>query len=130
MPRIDESLSKLCDTKFFTTLVLGSAFWQFHLRKRIEREKTGFACELGLYQCKRMPFGLCKAMATFQKLMAQGSTSITKNDKNLVMCYMDDIMIATPTLADHMDKLDEIFDCIKRAGLKSKPSKCEILRTQ
>ena len=64
-PRIDESLSKLGDAKFFTTLDLGSAFWQVPLRKK-DREKTRFACELGLYQWKRMPFGLCKATATFQ----------------------------------------------------------------
>ena len=49
IPRIDESLSKLGDAKFFTTLDLGSAFWQVPLRKKV-REKTGFACKLGLYQ--------------------------------------------------------------------------------
>ena len=42
IPRIDESLSKLGDAKFFTTLDLGSAFWQVPLRKK-DREKTGFA---------------------------------------------------------------------------------------
>ena len=45
IPRIDESLSKLGDAKFFTTLDLGSAFWQVPLRKQ-DRDKTGFACEL------------------------------------------------------------------------------------
>ena len=40
IPRIDESLSKLGDAKFFTTLDLGSAFWQVPLRKQ-DREKTG-----------------------------------------------------------------------------------------
>ena len=64
IPRIDESLSKLGDAKFFTTLDLGSAFWQVPLRKQ-DRDKTGFACELGLFQWKRMPFGLCNATATF-----------------------------------------------------------------
>ena len=49
IPRIDESLSKLGDAKFFTTLDLGSAFWQVPLRKQ-DRDKTGFACELGLFQ--------------------------------------------------------------------------------
>ena len=58
IPRIDESLSKLGDAKFFTTLDLGSAFWQVPLRKQ-DREETGFACELGLFQWKMMPFGLC-----------------------------------------------------------------------
>ena len=48
LPRIDESLAKLGDAKFFTTLDLGSAFWQVPLRKK-DREKTGFACEMGFY---------------------------------------------------------------------------------
>ena len=127
IPRIDESLSKLGDAKFFTTLDLGSAFWQVPLRKK-DREKTGFACELGLYQWKRMPFGLCNATATFQRLMAQALTGVTKKYGNLVMCYVDDVVIAAPTLEDHIDRLDEVFGCMKRAGLKCKPSKCEILR--
>ena len=127
IPRIDESLSKLGDAKFFTTLDLGSAFWQVPLRKK-DREKTGFACELGLYQWKRMPFGLCNATATFQRLVAQALTRVTKKYGNLVMCYVDDVVIATPTLEDHIDRLDEVFGCMKRAGLKCKPSKCEILR--
>ena len=55
-------------------------------------------------------------------------TSVTKKYGNLVMCYVDDVVIATPTLEDHIERLDEVFACIKRAGLKSKPSKCEILK--
>ena len=127
IPRIDESLSKLGDAKFFTTLDLGSAFWQVPLRKQ-DREKTGFACELGLFQWKRMPFGLCNATATFQRLMAQALTSVTKKYGNLIMCYADDVGIATPTLEDHIERLEEVLSCMKQAGLKCKPSKCEILR--
>ena len=127
IPRIDESLSKLGDAKFFTTLDLGSAFWQGPLRKQ-DREKTGFACELGLFQWKRMPFGLCNATAIFQRLMAQALTSVTKKYGNLIMCHVDDVVIATPTLEDHIERLEEVFSCMKQAGLKCKPSKCEILR--
>ena len=47
---------------------------------------------------------------------------------NLVMCYVDDVVIATPTLEDHIERLDEVFACMKRSGLKCKPSKCEILK--
>ena len=117
IPRIDESLSKLGDAKFFTMLDLGSAFWQVPLRKQ-DCEKTGFACELGL----------CNATATFQRLMAQVLTNVKKKYGNLIMCYVDDVVIATPTLKDHIERLDEVFTCMKQAGLKCKPSKCEFLR--
>ena len=82
IPRI-ESLSKLGDAKFYTTLDLGSAFRQVPLRKQ-DRNKAGFACHLGLFQWKRVPFGLCKATATFQRLMAHALTSVTKKYGNLV----------------------------------------------
>ena len=47
---------------------------------------------------------------------------------NLIMCDFDDVVIATPTLEDHIARLDEVFTCLKQAGLKCKPSKSEILR--
>ena len=75
-----------------------------------------------------MPFGLSNGTATFQRLMAQDLTRVTITYGNRVMCYVDDVVIATPTLADHIDRLDEVFGCMKRAGLKCKPSKREILR--
>ena len=75
-----------------------------------------------------MPFGLCNATATFQQLMAHALIGVTKKYGNLVMCYVDDVVIATPTLEDHIERLDEVFACMKRSGLKCKPSKCEILK--
>ena len=128
IPSIDESLSKLGDAKIFTTLDLGSAFWQVPLRKP-KRNKTGFACELGLFQWKRMPFGLCNAPATFQRLTAHALIGATKKYGKLVMCYVDDVVIATPTLEDHIERLDEVFAYMKWSGLKCKPSsKSEILK--
>ena len=127
IPCIDESLSKLGDAKFFTTLDLDSAFWQVPLRKQ-DREKTGFACELELFWWKRMPCGLSNATATFQRLMAQALSSVTKRYGNLIMCYVDEVVIATTFLEDHIERLDEVFTCMKQAGLKCKPSMCEILR--
>ena len=75
-----------------------------------------------------MPIGLCNATASFQRLMAQPLTRVTKKYRNLVMCYVDDVVIATPTLEEHFDRLKEVFGCMKRAGFKCKPSNCEILR--
>ena len=74
IPRIDESLSKLR-----YALGLGSVFWQVPLRKR-GREKRGFSCELGLFQLKRKPFGLCNSTATFQRLMADALMVYVQRD--------------------------------------------------
>ena len=126
-PSSNERLTKLGDAKFFTTLDLCSAFLQVLLRKQ-DWEKKGFACELGLFQWKMMLFGLCKVTATFQRLMAQALTNVTNKFANLIMCYVDDRAIASSTLQDHIERLDEVFACMKQAGLKSKPSKCEFLR--
>ena len=59
--------------------------------------------------------------------MAQALTSITKKYGNLVMCCVDDVVTATPTFGDQIERLDEVFDCMKRAGLKRKPSRSETL---
>ena len=53
---------------------------------------------------------------------------VTKKYSNLVMCYVDDVVIATTSLEDHIERLDEVFACMKRSGRKCKPSKCEILK--
>ena len=60
--------------------------------------------------------------------MAQDLTFITKIYGKLVLCYVAHVLIATRTFRDHIDKLDEVFDCIKRTGWKCNSSKCEILR--
>ena len=62
------------------------------------------------------------------KTHGSGLTSIKKKYGILVMCFVNDVVIATPTLNDYIDKIDEISDSMKRADLKCKPSKCRILR--
>ena len=42
-----------------------------------------------------MQFGLCNAAATFQRLMAQTLRNETKKYGNLILCYVDDVVIAT-----------------------------------
>ena len=44
------------------------------------------------------------------------------------MCFVDDAAIWRPTSTDHIERLEEFFDCMKGAGLKCKPWKCEFLR--
>ncbi len=76
-----------------------------------------------------MPFGLSNATATFQQLMSKVLMDVAQSYGNLVMCYVDDVIIATSTIDQHIDRISEVLSCLRRAGLKCKPSKCEFLKT-
>ena len=82
---------------------------------------------LGFYECKRMPFRLTNAPVTFQRLM-----ETCLGDLNLHWCiiYLDDIVIFSKDLASHLERLEAVFWKLEEAGLKLKPSKCELFQRQ
>ena len=68
LPRVDDTLDTLVGFKFFTTLDLAIGYWQVEVAPE-DQPKTAFTTPEGLYHFKIMPFGLCNAAATFQRLM-------------------------------------------------------------
>jgi len=71
-----------------------------------------------------MPFGLCNAGATFQRLM-----DIVMSGLNYEICltYLDDVIIFGPTIKDQLQRLRIVLERLRQAGLKLKPSKCHLL---
>ena len=128
LPRIDESLSRLGKAKIYTSIDLAWTFLQIPLRKA-NRQKTAFACELGLFARRRMPFGMCNASATFQRAIARALQKIVNREGSTVMPYIDDIVIATETVEDHMVRLREVFECLREAGLKIRVAKCDFMKS-
>ena len=129
LPRIDDAITKLGSAKYFTTGDLGSAFWQVPLRKK-DQHLTGFAHPKGLYMWTRMPFGLCNATGTFQRLMSRIFGHLSEKYGNVVLCYVDDLMIATNTIEEHLVRLKEVFEAIRGSGLKLNPDKCSLFQRQ
>ena len=74
-----------------------------------------------------MPFGLCGAPATFQRLM-----NLILRKENWINCviYLDDILIFGKTIEEHNQRLEMVLSRIKQAGLKLAPTKCRFMQTE
>ena len=127
LPQIDKTLDSLQGSQWFSSLDLKSGYWQVEMDEE-SKPLTAFTVGLlGFYECKRMPFGLTNAPTTFQRLM-----ETCLGDLNLHWCiiYLDDIVIFSKDLASHLERLEAVFRKLEKAGLKLKPSKCELFQRQ
>ena len=126
LPRMDECIESLGGNKYFIALDLEAGYWQIAMDEA-DKEKTAFISSLGLFQFKVMSFGLCNAPATFQRLMDKMLDGL-KFKKCLV--YIDDIVIFGKTFKETLDNFQEVLTRIESYGLKLKPKKCKIFRTE
>lgn len=124
LPRIDLILEALAGSAWFATLDLQSGYWQVEMDEP-SREKTAFTCGGGLWEFNVMPFGLCNAPATFQRLMEEvlGGIPFTT-----CLVYLDDIIVHAATFEELTERLQVIFDRLREAGLKLSPTKCELFQ--
>ena len=126
LPRVDDTLDTLACCKWFTTLDLLSGYWQVEVDEK-DREKTAFITYEGLFEFNKMPFGLCNAPATFQRLMDLILAGLQWTN---CLVYLDDILIIGKTFTEHLKNLELVFNRLREAGLKLKPSKCAICQKQ
>ena len=72
-----------------------------------------------------MSFGLSNAPAVFQRLMEWVLAGLNpEQGPDFVKVYIDHVLVFSPTLTDHLHHLRQVFDRIREAGLKLKPTKC------
>ncbi|GBM51458.1 Retrovirus-related Pol polyprotein from transposon 297 [Araneus ventricosus] len=111
LPRIDDTLDALNGSQWFTTLDLKSGYWQVEIQPE-DKEKTAFTTGQGLWQFKVMPFGLCNAPATFERLMETVLRGLTSE---ACLVYLDDIIIVGRTFQEHLNNIPD--------GVKTDPEK-------
>ncbi|VEN42942.1 unnamed protein product [Callosobruchus maculatus] len=124
LPRIDDTLDTLAGSKVFFTLDLKSGYWQVEMDPR-DKEKTAFTVGSGLWQFTVMPFGLCNAPATFERLM---ETVLKGLSWETCLVYLDDIIVVEKSFDDHLKNLEQVFRRLRQSGLKLSPKKCHLFQ--
>ena len=124
LPRIEDNLDALKGACWFSTLDLASGYWQVQMEEE-SKERTAFCTKYGLYQFNVMPFGLCNAPGTFERLM---ETVLRGMQWERAVLYLDDIIIFSSSITEQMDRLAEVFERLKKANLTLKPSKCHFFQ--
>ena len=120
IPRIDDDLDAISGAKYFSTLDLRSGYHQVEIEKT-SRHYTAFVTSSGLYEFDVLPFGLCNAPSTFQKLMNHVLQGL---DGNICLIYLDDIIIFSSTFEQHLFRLRCVLDRLVAANLTLNPGKC------
>uniref|UniRef100_A0A0A9WGS4 RNA-directed DNA polymerase n=2 Tax=Lygus hesperus TaxID=30085 RepID=A0A0A9WGS4_LYGHE len=124
LPSIQAMLDTLSGASWFCTLDLKSGYWQVALKDE-DKEKTAFTLyQRGLWQFKVLPFGLCNAPATFQRLME----AVLPPD--LALVYLDDIIVLGPDFPSVLSKLEKVLQRLANAGLQVRPDKCSFFTRQ
>jgi len=127
LPRVDDLLDQLGESRYFSTLDLASGYWQIRVAPE-SQEKTAFVTPHGLFQFRVMPFGLTNAPAVFQRLMQRVLMGLNPLEgRQFVSVYIDDVLIFSETLTDHMEHLRLVIQRIEQVGLKLKPGKCRFV---
>ncbi len=105
LPRVDDILGRLSGARYFTSLDLQKGFWQLPVAAE-HQEKTAFVTPDGLYEFLCMPFGLCGAPPSFQRLMDRVLSGLKWSE---CLCYMDDVLVFGRDFEEHQSRLDKVL---------------------
>ena len=127
LPRIDETLDQLSNSKYFSTLDMASGYWQLNLSPQ-DRDKTSFAIPgVGTFRFRVMCFGLKNAPSSFSRLMEIVLRGL-QFDKCLV--YLDDIIVMGENFDSALENLKLVLLRFREANLKLKVSKCKLFQKE
>ena len=102
IPRVDTLIHSLKGAKYFASLDLFAGYHQVQVDEN-HQERTAFSAgPLGFYEYVKMPFGLCNAPSTFQRMMEKVLEGLTMQT---CAVYLDDVIVYAATK-------DELFDVV------------------
>ena len=127
LPCICETLESLTGAAHYLMFDMNSGFWQVPVDEESKQYMAFTLGSMDLYECESMPLGLCNAPPTFQRLMLN-----CLGELNLTYCliYLDDVIVFSQTQEEHLERMRVVFNRLCEHGLKLKPSKCDVFKTE
>ena len=126
LPKIDELLDRLHGARYFTKIDLASGYHQIRVRES-DIQKTAFVSRYGSFEYMVMPFGLCNAPATFQRVM---NTILREGSDKFVLVFLDDILIYSKTLEEHLEYIRAVLGRLREEKFFGRLHKCDFFRTE
>ena len=126
IPRTEDCLDAVAGSTIFSTMDITSAYHQIPVSEK-DIPKTAFVTKYGLFEYVTMPFGLCNATATFQRLMELALSGLQWTS---CLVYLDDVIVFSEDFPTHVERLAAVLAKIQLAGLKLKPSKCHFFKDE
>ena len=125
LPNQEDIFRQIGSAKYFTTMDLMSGFWQIAIKPE-HKHKTAFITTRGLYEFIVMPFGLCNAPSTFQRMMDK---IILPEYRSFIQTYIDDIILFSKSFDDHLQHMKTLHKLLRKNKLTVKLSKCHFSQT-
>ncbi|UYV74071.1 hypothetical protein LAZ67_11002031 [Cordylochernes scorpioides] len=120
LPDITDCLDRLAGMKYFSHTDFVSGYWQCPLDET-SKPITAFTTGNGLYEFQVLPFGLTGAPGHFERIM---DTLLAELKWSECMVYLDDVIVYGRDIREHNERLTNVLECFRGAGLSLKPSKC------
>jgi hypothetical protein len=125
LPRMDDLMDFLSGEKYFSKIDLKSDYHQIRMREGDEW-KIAFKTNEGLYEWIIIPFGLTNEPSTFMRLMNE---VLREFIENFVIVYLDDILIFSKTVAEHLKHLPTVMKRLQQDKLFINMRKSSFMKT-
>ena len=126
LPSIKDLYVHFSRKKYLSKFDLWKGYHQF-ITQHESVKITAFICEFGTYEYITMPMGIKTAPGCFQR----GMNNILKPliDQGKVSPYLDDILLGTDSIKEHIELVDQLIQILKENDIKVSIEKCKILQT-
>uniref|UniRef100_A0A183C855 RNA-directed DNA polymerase n=1 Tax=Globodera pallida TaxID=36090 RepID=A0A183C855_GLOPA len=124
LPLPSDIFAKLNGGKYFSKVDLSDAYLQIELGEDSKKLCT-IATHRGHFKYERMPFGVKSAPGIFQSIMDNMLA-----DLPFTLAYLDDIIIVSPSVDEHVVHIEQLFARLMNWGLKVRIDKCSFFQNE